>query len=102
MVERWWGRRGVYAEDFAGLVRPASGGIVTTDLALAIGARGWDTQVFRGTPELVQESLRDGVPVVALIEVDPDRYHYVVVLGWSDGHVVYHDPATAPFSALDE
>ena len=22
MVERWWGRRGVYAEDFAGLVRP--------------------------------------------------------------------------------
>jgi len=102
MVERWWGRRGVYAEDFAGLVRPASGGILTTDLAPATRARGWDTQVFRGTPELARRSLRDGVPVVALIQVAPERYHYVVVLGWSDGHVVFHDPATAPFTASDE
>jgi hypothetical protein len=102
MVERWWGRRGVYAEDFAGLVRPARGGIVTTDLALATRARGWDTQVFRGTAELARRSLRDGVPVVALIEVGAERYHYVVVLGWSDGQVVYHDPAASPFTALDE
>ncbi len=102
MVERWWGRRGVYAEDFADLVRPSSGGILTTDLVPATRARGWDTQVFRGTPGSVQTSLRDGVPVVVLIQVAPDRYHYVVVLGWSDGRVVFHDPATAPFTALDE
>lgn len=102
MVERWWGRRGVYAEDFASLVRPASGGILTTDLVPATRARGWDTQVFRGTPERVRRHLLDGVPVVALIEVAPERYHYVVVLGWSDGHVVFHDPAAAPFTTLDE
>jgi len=102
MVERWWGRRGVYAEDFADLVRPASDGILTTELVTATRARGWDTRVFRGTPESVQRSLRDGVPVVALIQVAPDLYHYVVVLGWSDGRVVFHDPATAPFTGLDE
>ncbi|HSW30230.1 MAG TPA: C39 family peptidase [Longimicrobiales bacterium] len=102
MVERWWGRRGVYAEDFADLVRPASGGILTTDLAPATRARGWDTQVLRGTPELARRSLADGVPVVALIQVAPERYHYVVVLGWGDGYVVFHDPATAPFKASDE
>ena len=102
MVERWWGRRGVYAQDFAGLVRPASGGILTTDLASATRARGWDARVFRGTPGLVQRNLREGVPVVALIRVAPERYHYVVVLGWSDGTVIFHDPATAPYTSLDE
>jgi hypothetical protein len=102
MVERWWGQRGVYAEDFASLIRPASGGILTTDLESATRARGWDTRAFRGTPELVQRSLRDGVPVVALIQVGGDRYHYVVVLGWGDGKVVVHDPATAPFTTMEE
>jgi len=102
MVERWWGRRGVYARDFADLVRPASGGILTTDLVSATRARGWDAVVYQGTPDLVKRSLRDGVPVVALVQVGRDRYHYVVMLGWSDGHVVFHDPATAPFSSIDE
>ena len=102
MVERWWGRRGVYARDFASLVRPASGGILTTDLVSATRARGWEVQVFHDTPELVQNNLRDGIPVVALIQVARDRYHYVVVLGWSGGQVVFHDPAAAPFTAIDE
>src|SRR5487761_2664384 len=44
MIERWWGRRGVYAEAFAYLVRPAAGGILTTELVLAARARGWQTQ----------------------------------------------------------
>src|SRR5664279_2564523 len=82
MVERWWGRRGVYAEEFAQLVRPASGGIRTTDLVLATRARGWQTQAVRGTPALVQQMLRDSVPVVALIQVAAARYHYVVIVGW--------------------
>lgn len=102
MVERWWGRRGVYAEDFAGLIRPALGGIATTDLAAAVRARGWDTRVERGTPESVRRNLRDGVPVVTLIEVARNRYHYVVVLGWSEGRVVFHDPAGAPNTTIDE
>lgn len=102
MVERWWGRRGVYADDFAHLVRPPLGGILTTDLEETVRARGWDTHAFRGTPGLVRQALRDGIPVVALIEVAEARYHYVVVIGWTDGQVVYHDPAGAPFTAATE
>jgi hypothetical protein len=102
MVERWWGRRGVYAEDFAGLVRPEQGGILTTDLATAARTRGWDTRVWHGNAERIRQALRDGVPVVALIQVGRARYHYVVVLSWDEGRVVYHDPARAPFTTLGE
>ena len=100
MVERWWGRRGVYAQDFAPLVHPELGGILTTDLAAAARTRGWNTQVLDPTAEQVQRALQDGVPVIALIEVGHDRYHYVVVVGWNDGHVVFHDPAGAPFTTV--
>ena len=51
MVERWWGRRGVFAEDFAALVRPELGGIRTTDLAQAATDRGWDTRLLEGTKQ---------------------------------------------------
>ena len=102
MVERWWGRRGVYAEDFAALVQPARGGILTTDLGTAARTRGWDTWDGPGTPELVQRSLDSGAPVIVLIQVAPDRYHYVVVIGWQGDRVTFHDPAGAPHTALDE
>jgi hypothetical protein len=102
MVERWWGRRGVYPEDFADLVRPALGGILTTDLVEAVRARGWTTELAEGTPALARARLREGVPVVALIRVGPDRYHYVVLLDWRDGRVVFHDPAAAPYTTVDE
>jgi hypothetical protein len=102
MVERFWGRRGVYAEDFARLVRPELRGIRTTDLAAATRDRGWETQAFDGTPDAVRRILGQGVPVVALIEVAPDRHHYVVLLGWSGGRVTFHDPARAPSQSVDE
>ncbi len=102
MVERWWGRRGVYAEDFAGLVRPELRGIRTTDLAAAARTRGWETRAFDGTPEEVRRILAEGVPVVALLRVAPDRYHYVVLLAWSDRGVVFHDPARAPSLVITE
>ncbi|MHB1329477.1 MAG: C39 family peptidase, partial [Gemmatimonadales bacterium] len=102
MVERWWGRRGVYAEDFSALVRVAEGGIRTTDLVSAVRARGWDASLLPGTPAAVQLQLRSGTPVVALIEVGPARYHYVVVLRWDNGQVLFHDPADAPSVSLDE
>ena len=102
MVERWWGRRGVFAEDFAALVRPELGGILTTDLARAAQDRGWDTRLLGGTPEAVATSVEAGVPVIALIEVARDQYHFVVVLSWSGGRVVYHDPADAPNRAVEE
>ena len=100
MVERWWGRRGVYAEEFASLVRPAAGGILTTDLAQATRARGWQAQTIHGTAALVQQSLRDSIPVIALIKVGGNRYHYVVIVGWNADLVVFHDPAMAPFASL--
>ncbi len=102
MVERWWGRRGVYAQEFAALVRPDEGGIRTTDLAAAARTRGWDARVLTGTSEVVQATLRDGVPVIALIQVGRARYHYVVLVRWSDDHVVFHDPAGAPFTTTTE
>lgn len=102
MVERWWGRRGVFAEDFAALVHPELGGIRTGDLANAARARGWETRVLRGTPEQIRKLLESGEPVVALIQVAPARFHFVVLLGWSGGTVTYHDPARGPFLTLDE
>jgi len=102
MVERWWGRRGVYAEDFASLVKPALGGILQSEMDSTARARGWDTRALRHSPDVIRENLQLGIPAIALIQVAPDRYHYVVVLGWSDGRVVYHDPAGSPFSAMDE
>ncbi len=102
MVERWWGRRGVYAEDFAGLLRPELRGIGTTDLAAATRTRGWETRTFDGGKDEVQRLLASGVPVIALLAVAPDRFHYVVLLEWSDGQIVFHDPARAPARMLDE
>lgn len=102
MVERWWGRRGVYAGDFAALIRPAEGGIRTTDLAAAARDRGWDTRLVAPTPEAVRTELGQGVPVVALIEVGRNRYHFVVLLSWNAGRVIFHDPARAPRLEMDE
>ncbi len=97
MIERWWGRRGVYAEDFASLVAPGAEGILTTDMALTMRARGWETAAGNATmPAFVQQSVTDGIPVVALIRVARNRYHYVVIVEWSAEAVHYHDPAIAP------
>jgi len=101
MIERWWGRRGVFAEDFAHLVRQDEGGIRTTDLASTMAARGWATQALSATPAMVQRSLADSVPVIVLLQVSKRRYHYVVVLAWRAGAVTYHDPAVSPAITVD-
>ena len=101
MIERWWGRRGVFAEQFEYLVRRDEGGIRTTDLAHAVESRGWDSRVVAGTAAIVQRSLADSAPVIALIQVSRSRYHYVVIVGWREGRVIYHDPAGSPFASLD-
>jgi hypothetical protein len=100
MVERWWGRRGVQAEEFASLMSPARGGILTTDLVGAARSRGWRTAEVVGTATVVQHALQDSVPVLALIAVGPERYHYVVIVGWDADQVTYHDPAVRPFVRL--
>ncbi len=101
MIERWWDRRGVFASEFAHLVRAEEGGIRTTDLTDAMTSRGWQAQAVTGTPAIVRQSLADSAPVIALIRVGERRYHYVVILAWREGTVTYHDPAVSPFATLD-
>ena len=100
MVERWWGRREVYAEEFRHLVRDVEGGIRTTDLATAARDRGWRVDAAPGAPARVQHLLGEQIPVIALIEVGRDRYHYVVIVAWDSAAVTFHDPAVAPFTRL--
>jgi predicted double-glycine peptidase len=102
MVMRYWGTADVYAETFADLVDPAADGIRGEDLLRALRSRGWTAESFRGDSATVQVYLRARRPVVALIQDRPGRFHYVVIVGWSPGRVIAHDPARAPFRVLDE
>jgi len=101
MVLRYWGERQVYAEDFATLVDRSASGIRTDVLAAAVSRRGWVSRPF--TPgadrggEWVRQQIDRGRPVIALIEVRPGRYHYVVVVAWTGEQVILHDPARTPF-----
>ncbi len=99
MLLRAGGARGVYARDFAALVDNRTGGIHTADLETALRARGHEVSAVSGTPALARAHLAAGRPVLALIADRPAAYHYVVLVGWSDGALVYHDPARAPFVA---
>ena len=102
MVLRYWGERGVYAEDFAGLVERNKQCIATQALTDAIRRRRWSAMPFRGSEELAQSQLEQGRPLVVLVEDRPERYHYVVLIGWLPGRVVLHDPARAPYRLVPE
>jgi hypothetical protein len=101
MVLRYWGASNVYAEDFAELVDPGAQGITTETLTSEIEQRGWNVRTFRGTRQSVQRHLERGRPVLVLVRDSPDRYHYLVVVGWFENRVIVHDPAHAPFRELD-
>ncbi|MEQ1871790.1 MAG: C39 family peptidase [Vicinamibacterales bacterium] len=104
MVLRYWGERDVFAQDFASLVSVSDGGILTGTLTSAVRARGWQAFVVPATADSARTGLRSevdrGRPLIALIEVAPHTYHYVVVVGSTDREVVVHDPARAPFRVL--
>lgn len=100
MVLRYWGATGVFPEDFRPLVRPDEGGIRTDELTEELELRGWRARPFQGTDAGLRRHMARGHPVIALIEVAPERYHYVVVVAWTDEAVVFHDPAEAPFQAV--
>jgi hypothetical protein len=102
MVMRYWGTASVYAETFADLVDESAGGIRGEALLGALRARGWAAESVRGNAGIVQDQLRARAPVIVLLQDRPGRFHYVVVVGWSAGRVVVHDPARAPFRVLDE
>jgi hypothetical protein len=97
MLARAAGERGIYSTDFASLVDERAGGIHSSDLETALRARGYRVRSWHGSPALARERIAAGQPVLALIEERPRQYHYVVLVGWSGGAVVYHDPARAPF-----
>ena len=104
MVLRYWGEREVYPEDFAGLVDRSASGIRTDTLAAEVTRRGWRSFPVATAADAsgawLRSQIDQGRPIVALIEVNPGRYHYVVVVAWTETQVVVHDPARAPFRVL--
>lgn len=101
MVERFWGRRGVYAQDYRDLVNRGDGGIRYAALLEGIGARGWTVRALREAPEVASNLVEGGVPVIALLEFDPGRLHYVVLVAWSPDEVSFHDPAVGPNFSME-
>ena len=104
MVMRYWGARDVVPEDFQALVVPSERGIPTSDLTNAVRDRQW--QAIVGPPDedaawaALQGDVNRGRPVIALVEVAANTYHYVVVVGLTADVVVLHDPARAPFQVM--
>lgn len=96
MVERYWGKLGVYAEDYADLVRPEEGGIRFSDLMQRLESRGWTATALRESPGAVGTLVEAGVPIITLVEPNPDGRHYVVVVSWGREVVAFHDPARGP------
>ena len=102
MVQRFWGRAGVRAEDFAALLEPGQAGIRTGALVAALDASGWSALAWPGTPIDVRAHLAEGRPVIALIRVRSDTHHYVVLVAWANGWVVLHDPRLGPLRTMRE
>ena len=104
MVLRYWGERQVFPEDFARLVDRSAAGIRTDVLAAEATRLGWQSLPIAAdsgaTGEWIQGHLDRGRPILALIEVRPNRYHYVVIVAWTAERVVLHDPARAPFQLM--
>jgi len=100
MVMRFWGARAIGPEEFAALVDPRAHGISSPALAAALTARGWHVYALGGSDDVIRHHVQAGRPVIALIRVAPSRLHYVVIVSWTDTHVVFHDPAMTPFRSL--
>ena len=104
MVLRYWGDRKVQPEDFLALVDRSASGIRTSALTADVKRRGWQAfprdAATGATGEWIREQIDRGRPIVALVEVSPNRYHYIVVVGWMRDRVIAHDPANAPFQLM--
>lgn len=98
MVMRYWGDTRVNAEDFAPLIDPSERGIPTSALLGAAASRGWSAT--RIAPDQLAESITRTRPVIALLSVGPNTFHYVVVVGVTSEQVVLHDPARSPYRTM--
>lgn len=102
MVLRWWGEPLVLAEDFASLVEPGREGIPAGVLADAARDRGWSAHALPLTATAARDHLAAGRPLIVLVLNRAGTLHYVVLLGWADGDVSYHDPEAGPFRTRPE
>ncbi|MDP2584059.1 MAG: C39 family peptidase [Candidatus Palauibacterales bacterium] len=100
MVMRYWGVDSVDIRAFEPLVDDSARGIRTGVLAREVRALGWRALTFRGSLSEIRRQLVRGRPVIVLLRVGRNRYHYVVVVAADDGTVLVHDPARAPFRRL--
>jgi hypothetical protein len=100
MVLRYWGERGIAAETFAPLVDQSAAGIRPTALVDDLSRRGWLVTVIAGADQAIDAELGHGRPLIALIEDRPGVYHYVVIVGATQGAVILHDPAKAPLRVV--
>ena len=100
MVFRYWGDGQADPNQFAPLLDRTAGGIATDVFAQAIEDRGWRVVRFVGSVESVHDLLRDRRPVIVLLGEAQGRFHYVVVVGTTDDHIVVHDPARGPSRRL--
>ncbi len=108
MVLRWWGEPRVFPEEFAPLVTRGEGaaagaaGISGDSLVAAMERRGWSAFPIEATRADVRDHLSRGRPLIARIDAGSKVAHYVVLLAWTNGAVVYHDPAVRPFQVDTE
>ncbi|MGE0812293.1 MAG: C39 family peptidase [Vicinamibacterales bacterium] len=104
MVLRYWGDPRTLPADFEPLLDRARDGIPAGALARDVEQRGWQSLPFQAAPGeglgRVRGHVDAGRPIIALVQVAPSRYHYVVVVAVTDAAVVVHDPARAPFRVL--
>jgi hypothetical protein len=102
MVLRYWGVASARPEDFTGSLTPDGTGITTGELKRLAEARGFQAFAFRGERVELVSHLEKGRPLIALLETAAGRHHYVVVLAWTNGRILMHDPATGPFRIVAE
>jgi hypothetical protein len=101
MVLRYWGARGIWAEDFARLVDEEEGGIRQSALTSELRTRGLEVLPLDASDaDGLGQQIARGRPVLAMIQHRPGRYHYVVVVGSTRDRVIYHDPALAPLRTI--
>jgi hypothetical protein len=100
MVFRYWGDAHAGVDEFAPLVDRRTRGIETTTFVRAVEERAWRATERQGSIDFLQSELQAGHPVIALIEVRPHRYHYVVIVGLDADHVIFHDPTWGPSRRL--
>lgn len=101
MVLRYWGETGVLAEDFASRLEPDGSGIRADSLVAAARVRGWIARPVHASSARLRSELAMGRPVIVLLGEGGGAGHFVVVVGWSGGRVLTHDPSVGPWQTTD-